>query len=129
MWKLWLNLLSMIYYHVVFGFRARYILHNVESIKSEDLIALSNMETFDAYNKLIEYQGIGPKVADCILLFALERYEVFPVDVWVKRIMEKLYFETNTSLKTIREYSKTNFGEYAGIVQQHLFFNVREGKM
>lgn len=111
------------------GFRARYILHNVESLKNEDLSVLSNMDTVSAYNKLIEYQGIGPKVADCILLFALQRYEVFPVDVWVKRIMEKLYFETNTALKTIREYSKTNFGEYAGIVQQHLFFNVREGKM
>lgn len=119
----------MIYYHVVFGFRARYILHNIEVLKTKDLFLLCNMDTLEAYNKLVEYQGIGPKVADCILLFALERYEVFPVDVWVKRIMEKLYFETNTSLKTIKEYSKTNFGNYAGIVQQHLFFNVREGNM
>lgn len=111
------------------GFRARYILRDVELLQKEDLSVLCNMDTLAAYNKLVEYQGIGPKVADCILLFALERYEVFPVDVWVKRIMEKLYFETNTSLKTIREYATLNFGKYAGIVQQHLFFNVREGNM
>ena len=73
--------------------------------------------------------GIGPKVADCILLFALGKGEVFPVDVWVKRIMEKLYFKENTSLKEIRKYANEKFGAYAGIVQQHLFHNVREGNI
>ena len=78
---------------------------------------------------LLGFPGIGPKVSDCILLFALKKSEVFPVDVWVKRVMEKIYFKKNVSIKQISEYAKQNFGEYAGIVQQHLFHNVREGNI
>ena len=73
--------------------------------------------------------GIGPKVADCILLFSLKRSEVFPVDVWVKRIMEKLYFKNETSIKEISKYANEKFGEHAGIIQQHLFHNIREGNI
>ena len=73
--------------------------------------------------------GIGPKVADCILLFSLKKGEVFPIDVWVKRVMEKIYFKENKSLKEIKKYANDNFGKYAGIIQQHLFHNVREGNI
>lgn len=87
---------------------------------------LSELNTSDALNELSKLMGVGPKVADCIMLFSLGKSEVFPVDVWVKRIMEKLYFKENTSMKKITEYASKNFKENAGIIQQHLFFNIRE---
>ena len=113
------------------GFRARYITHTVKYfLENKDcLYELNNVDTLEARKKLTSLMGIGPKVADCILLFSLKRGEVFPVDVWVKRIMEKLYFNGETNIKEISEYAKDKFENYAGIVQQHLFHNVREGNI
>lgn len=113
------------------GFRTRYVVHDVEEFtKNPDILKkLEQMATKEAEETLMNLTGIGPKVADCIMLFSLKKSEVFPVDVWVKRIMEKLYFKKNTSLKEIREYATKNYGINAGIIQQHLFYNVREGKM
>lgn len=113
------------------GFRARYIKKDIEYfIDNPDFLKdLINLDTIKARETLTSLSGIGPKVADCILLFSLKRGEVFPVDVWVKRIMEKLYFKENTSLKQIKEYAENNFLENAGIVQQHLFHNVRESNI
>ena len=113
------------------GFRARYIKRDIEYfIENPDFIQkLKNLDTKEATQALSSLMGIGPKVADCILLFALKRGEVFPIDVWVKRIMEKLYFKENKSIKEIKEYANRNFGKHGGIVQQHLFHNVREGNI
>lgn len=109
------------------GFRARYIIHMVKDLMKDDSILKehSNMSIEDLRHKLLQYMGIGPKVADCIILFSMRRYESFPVDVWVKRIMEKLYFRKNTDNKEIIKFAKENFKEDAGLIQQHLFYNVR----
>ena len=78
--------------------------------------------------KLMNLQGIGSKVADCILLFAYRRYEVFCTDVWIKRIIEKLYFNNHKqSVRTIEEFGKNYFGQYAGIAQQYLFLAAKKG--
>ena len=113
------------------GFRARYIKNVINYFLDNKsfLMNLENMDTENARKSLMSLMGVGPKVADCILLFSLKRGEVFPIDVWVKRIMEKLYFKDNTGIKEISEYAKDKFGKYAGIVQQHLFHNVREGNI
>lgn len=113
------------------GFRARYIKNVINYFLDNKnfLMNLENMDTETARKSLMSLMGVGPKVADCILLFSLKRGEVFPIDVWVKRIMEKLYFKDNTSIKEISEYAKDKFGKYAGIVQQHLFHNVRKGNI
>lgn len=113
------------------GFRARYILNNINELMSNPnvLDELLKLETAEARTSLMKFMGIGPKVADCILLFSLKKTEVFPVDVWVKRIMEKLYFKEGTSLKEISEYASRNYGKNAGIIQQHLFHNVRIGNI
>lgn len=113
------------------GFRAKYIKNTVSDILNEkvNINKFGNLETQKVREILMTMQGVGPKVADCILLFACRRREVFPIDVWVERVMCLLYFkETNKVLKKkeILEYAKYNFGEYAGIVQQHLFHNIRE---
>lgn len=113
------------------GFRARYIKHDIECFleNTQFLTELTKLNTEDAAKALATLMGVGPKVADCILLFSLRKSEVFPIDVWVKRIMEKLYFKENKSLKEIKKYANEKFGEYGGIVQQHLFHNVREGNI
>lgn len=113
------------------GFRARYIKNTVKKLKEDKTILekLPNMTTEFAKGILLEFPGIGPKVSDCILLFSLKKSEVFPIDVWVKRVMEKIYFKKNVNIKLISEYAKQNFGEDAGIIQQHLFHNVRDGKI
>lgn len=114
------------------GFRARYLKQAVEDVLNNniDIDNITCMDTEKIKERLLNLMGVGPKVADCILLFACNKKEVFPVDVWVERIMTNLYFDNiKTNKKEILEYANKNFGTYAGIIQQHLFYNVREGKI
>ena len=74
-------------------------------------------------NKLLEIPGVGPKVADCIMLFSLKRYEVFPVDVWVRRVISELYFENvEQKPQIIQKFAKEQYGNLAGLAQQYLFY-------
>lgn len=106
------------------GYRAKYILETCKII-SKDKNLLENIKSFDYENakkKLMMFPGVGSKVADCICLFALEKKEVFPIDTWVKQIIEKLYLKKEAkNLKEISDYIKNNFGENKGIKQQYLF--------
>ena len=111
------------------GFRDKYIYNTVKRINNKeiDLVKMQDMDTPSLRKELLSLMGIGPKVADCILLFSCGRQEVFPIDVWVERVMKKLYFnDKNISKKEILKYASDNFGNDAGIVQQHLFYNIRE---
>ena len=77
--------------------------------------------------KLLKFPGVGPKVADCVMLFStLKKLEVFPIDVWVRRVMNELYIknedETKINKKEIEELAKTKYGNLAGIAQQYLFY-------
>ena len=81
--------------------------------------------------QLLNLSGVGPKVADCILLFStLKRLEVFPIDVWVRRVMNELYIknedENKVSKKLIEKLAKEKYGDLAGIAQQYLFYWKRE---
>lgn len=114
------------------GFRARYLKHAVQDILNEkiDIKSINETSTEILKSKLLKIMGVGPKVADCILLFSCKRREVFPIDVWVERVMTNLYFKDYgraMKKKEILEYAEKYFGNDAGIVQQHLFYNVREG--
>lgn len=113
------------------GFRAPYIAETARAIANGEVILdeISKMNMEDAHRELIKLKGIGPKVADCILLFSMEKKEAFPVDVWVKRIMQHFYLAPDLSLKKIRDFGMEKFGEYAGISQQYLFYYAREGKI
>lgn len=113
------------------GFRDSYIYSTVKDILEGkfDIYSINDKKTATLRKELLNLKGVGPKVADCILLFACGRGEVFPIDVWVERVMSVLYFkETNGKMKKrdILEYAYNNFKDYAGIVQQHLFYNMRE---
>ena len=113
------------------GFRDKYIFEAVKKILEENinLEDYSELKTDKLKEKLLEFKGVGNKVSDCIMLFSYNRGEVFPIDVWVKKVMEKLYFKKNVEIKEIEKYSKENFKSRAGIIQQHLFYNIREGMM
>ena len=81
--------------------------------------------------ELLQFPGVGPKVADCIMLFStLKRLEVFPIDVWVRRVMNELYIknedEAKINKKEIEQLAKTKYGNLAGIAQQYLFYWRRE---
>ena len=90
-----------------------------------------NSNTAEIREELLTLSGVGPKVADCILLFSdLKRLEVFPIDVWVRRVMNDLYIkekdETKVNKKQIEKLAKEKFGNLAGLAQQYLFYWRRE---
>ena len=91
----------------------------------------NNSNTLEVREQLLTLSGVGPKVADCILLFStLKRFEVFPIDVWVRRVMNELYIknedETKVNKKEIEKLAHAKFGNLAGIAQQYLFYWKRE---
>ncbi len=93
---------------------------DLEKIKEE-----KNIEKIE--EELLSLPGVGPKVADCIMLFALKKYQVFPIDVWVKRVMSELYFENKEQKpQKIKDFVKEYYGEKAGLAQQYLFYWRRE---
>jgi len=95
---------------------------------------LRSLSYEDAHKEMMIRSGIGPKAADCILLFAFEKYEAFPVDVWIRRIMHEHYLPELTITSTlsrrdydaVRRYAKKYFGKYCGYAQEYLFA-AREG--
>jgi len=99
--------------------------------KKVDLQELYNIETTKARDELLSLSGVGPKVADCILLFSdLKRFDVFPIDVWVRRVMNELYIknpdETKVNKKDIARIAKEKFGDLEGLAQQYLFYWKRD---
>ena len=91
----------------------------------------NNPNTMEVREQLLSLSGVGPKVADCILLFSdLKRFEVFPIDVWVRRVMNDLYIhnedETKVNKKQIEKIAQEKFGDLAGLAQQYLFYWRRE---
>ncbi len=109
------------------GFRAKYIVNTVKDIKNGfDLEEVSRLPIDKCKRELTKLMGVGPKVADCVMLFSMKKTNAFPVDVWIKKIMEELYIKEEVSLKYIESYSKEKFGEFAGIAQQYLFFYARD---
>jgi N-glycosylase/DNA lyase len=121
------------------GYRARYVQATAKKIQQENLNldSLKALPYLEARKKLLEFSGVGVKVADCVLLFSLEKLEAFPVDVWVKRVVLNHYasqlppelvkrLQSHTSL-TNGEYEKIGafargyFGGFAGYAQEYLY--------
>ncbi|MCG3175756.1 MAG: hypothetical protein MOGMAGMI_00689 [Candidatus Omnitrophica bacterium] len=94
--------------------------HALETIRSAD---------FEEARALVSsYPGIGPKVADCVLLYGFGRYEAFPVDVWMLRVMRSLYFKgRRVSGERVYREAQKRWGKWAGYVQQYLFHGARMG--
>ncbi|MDU3136883.1 MAG: DNA glycosylase [Anaerococcus prevotii] len=111
------------------GFRDKRIVEASRMIYEGQLDGASKIYTEDLRKKLIELPGVGPKVADCILLFAYHRRETFPVDVWIKRVMETLFIKKEVPKKQVDDYARKYFGKNAGYAQQYLFYYGREEKI
>jgi N-glycosylase/DNA lyase len=121
------------------GYRAKYVQVTAKKIHDEkiNLESLKSLPYLDARKKLVEFPGVGLKVADCILLFSLEKMEAFPVDVWVKRIILNHYADhlpellvkklsshvslTNGEYEKVNTFGRAYFGRYAGYAQEYLF--------
>lgn len=110
------------------GFRDKYIKSVVDYVSENnvDVLSYRKLNTDECIKELVKFNGVGPKVADCITLFGMQKYDTFPVDVWVKRVMEEFYVEDNLSLPKIRKFALDKFGNLAGFAQQYLFYYARE---
>jgi N-glycosylase/DNA lyase len=121
------------------GYRAKYVQATAKKIHDENtnLEDFMNLPYLQAREKLLEFSGVGLKVADCVLLFSLRKLEAFPVDVWVKRVILNHYadllpepfvkkLQSHTSLTNgeylkISDFARNHFGAYAGYAQEYLF--------
>ena len=115
------------------GFRDIRIYNTTQAIYSGSfsLDNLYEIEAIDELEKeLLKLDGVGPKVANCIMLFALKRFDVFPIDVWVRRVMNDLYIhakdENKINNKEILKIARDKFGDLSGLAQQYLFYWRRE---
>lgn len=114
------------------GFRAPYLADAVLKLSSGELkeAVFKGVEEEEARKKLMTVKGVGEKVANCVMLFSLGYRAAFPIDVWIKRIMEELYFNgEDTSKDVIAKFAKENYGEYGGYAQQYLFCYGRDNKV
>ncbi|AMD16679.1 3-methyladenine DNA glycosylase [Methanobrevibacter sp. YE315] len=110
------------------GYRAPYMRRASELFTDEiDLCEIFEMSYDEAFETMLEVPGVGPKVADCILLYGFNFREAFPSDVWIKRIVSHLYFDgRDISVAKVRDFGMEEFGEYAGYVQLYMFHYARK---
>lgn len=113
------------------GYRAKLVAGTASSLAENPgfLESIQEMTTEEARMALQELPGVGPKVADCILLFGYHRLEAFPIDTWILKILETAYGLTGWSRKQLEQFVKAHFGDLGGLAQQYLFAHARaEGK-
>lgn len=113
------------------GYRGGYIQKTAQMIADGaiDLQAIRKMSYEDAHAELLKLHGVGPKVADCILLFGNSMDIAFPVDTWVIKLMNHFYLGQEKNMKKIKTKGIELFGEKAGLAQQYLFYYARENKI
>jgi len=113
------------------GYRTPYVFNTACAIgeMKQWETTITSMPFEAARRELMKLSGVGPKAADCILLFAFQKYEAFPVDVWIRRIMQQRYIrnlDTNSGLSgreydMIRRFARRHFGKYCGYAQEYLY--------
>ena len=112
------------------GFRARHLFFASRQIAASEvsLERVGTLPTDEAREELLRIRGVGEKVANCILLFAYGRAEAFPIDVWVERVLRRLYFNNSQRIKHERlvTFANSHFGPYRGYAQQFLFHWIRK---
>lgn len=112
------------------GFRDKYIYEFINKVinKEFDIEKINDMNSKDALDYLMTNKGIGEKVASCILLFAYSRFDVFPIDTWVKKYMNEKY--NLSTINDIMLFTKEKYGNYSGLVIQYIFhYNRNKGVM
>src|SRR5262245_25861771 len=113
------------------GYRAKNLRATARLVSSghADLEAWSALSDAELRKRLCALPGVGPKIANCVMLFAFERLRAFPIDVWIERVLRQHYFSPRKKMtaQRLREFSETYFGEYGGYAQQYLFHHARSG--
>lgn len=104
------------------GYRAKYLANLVDNYKSFLKCNPSSLSTDDLRRELLKILGVGRKVADCILLFAYNRTDVFPVDVWMERVYKEVFCGKETERTKMSEDLVERFGELSGYIQQYMFY-------
>lgn len=114
------------YANIGAGYRAAYLASTARAVADGfDLQKPYDMSGDEANAYLCKLLGVGPKVADCILLFGYHKSDVFPVDTWIKKVYADITGEGATNAQ-IRKYLLSTYGELSGYAQQYLFFNKRD---
>ncbi len=108
------------------GYRADYLYKVCRQLQNFDLNTLYNMDAPTARKTLCSFMGIGPKVADCILLFGMARQDVFPVDTWIMKVYQETFAGKLTNRENIAKFFVDYFGNLSGYAQQYLFYQKRE---
>src|SRR5437016_946089 len=111
------------------GYRAINLRATAQMVSSDeaDLDAWSALPDAELRKQLCALPGVGPKIANCVMLFAYERLRAFPIDVWIERVLRQHYFSRRRKMtaQRLREFSETYFGEHGGYAQQYLFHQAR----
>lgn len=113
------------------GFRAPYLLAAARAVEEGklDLAHLPHLPLDEARACLMQLRGVGPKIADCVLLFGCGHARAFPIDVWVERALRKIYYPKHlVSWGALREFADSHFGPNAGYAQQYLFHFIRTSR-
>jgi N-glycosylase/DNA lyase len=109
------------------GFRTSYLVTASQCVDRNRLLALRDLPYREARQQLMGFRGVGKKVADCTLLYSLDFLEAFPIDIWIKRGLEKIYFgRRKTPEKKMEEFVSNHFGPYAGYAQLYLYHYWRQ---
>jgi N-glycosylase/DNA lyase len=112
------------------GYRAKNLLGAARMIAEGqvDLAAITHLDDDAARAELCRLPGVGPKVANCALLFGFERLRSFPIDVWIERVLREIYFprKRKVTASRLRDFAATYFGAYGGYAQQYLFHHARK---
>ena len=113
------------------GYRAENLRSTARLVSSgkANLEAWSALADAELRKQLCALPGVGPKIANCVMLFAYERLRAFPIDVWIERVLRQQYFTGRKKMaaQRLREFSETYFGEHGGYAQQYLFHHARAG--
>ena len=111
------------------GYRAKNLRATARLVSSgqADLEAWSALSDAELRKQLCALPGVGPKIANCVMLFAYERLRAFPIDVWIERVLRQHYFSRRKKMtaQRLRQFSETYFGEHSGYAQQYLFHHAR----
>lgn len=115
------------------GYRAKYLIETAKAVKAdgmESLYGLGNEDVTaaEAVEALRKYCGVGPKVANCISLFSMGKIDSFPIDVWVRKVMNRLYGIDEKDVKKMVSIAQERFGNYGGIAQQYLFYYITHNR-
>lgn len=111
------------------GYRAEQLKETISTLTNSDIENLKSLNLDEQFKFLINLKGVGEKVANCILLFGLNRKDVFPVDTWINKVYNHLTNTTTTNRKLITRELTSRYGNLSGYAQQYFFYYFRDNKL